>query len=73
MTRIWWILIWALKILKIFTLIGSFCAKYITFDLKNFDGILSMKSDAKFGEELSCCFKIDTRSLTNFDPGHSKV
>ena len=28
-------MIWALKILKISTLIGSFCAKYITFDLKN--------------------------------------
>ena len=54
MTRIWWILIWALKILKISTLIGSFCAKYITSDLKNFDGILFMKSDAKVGEELTC-------------------
>ena len=28
-------MIWALEILKISTLIGSFCAKYITFDLKN--------------------------------------
>ena len=28
-------MIWALKILKISTLIGFFCAKYITFDLKN--------------------------------------
>ena len=35
MTRwIWWILTWARKILKISTLIGSFCATYITFDRK---------------------------------------
>ena len=34
MTRIWWVLTWALEILKSSTLIGSFCAKYITFDLK---------------------------------------
>ena len=40
MTRIWWILTWALEILKIFTLIGSFCAKYITFDLKKYRGVI---------------------------------
>ena len=34
MTRIWWILTWAREILKISTLIGSFCATYITFDRK---------------------------------------
>ena len=34
MTRIWWMLIWALKSLKICSLIGPFCAKYTTFDLK---------------------------------------
>ena len=27
---------WTLKIFKVFTLIGSFCARYITFDLKNY-------------------------------------
>ena len=40
MTRIWWILTWALEILKISTLIGSFCAKYITFDLKKSRGVI---------------------------------
>ena len=34
MTKIWWILTWALKVPKISTLIDSFCAKYIKFDLK---------------------------------------
>ena len=36
MIKVWWILIWALKILKISTLIGSISAKYITFDLKKY-------------------------------------
>ena len=40
MAIIWWILTWALEILKISTLIGSFCAKYITFDLKKYRGVI---------------------------------
>ena len=43
MTRILWILIWVLEILKIFTLIGFFCTKYIIFGLEN-----DMKSIANF-------------------------
>ena len=31
-------------------------------------GVMAMKNDAKFGEELTC-FKIDMRKLTGFDPG----
>ena len=38
MTRIWWILIRTLKCLKICSLIGPFCTKYITFDLKKYRG-----------------------------------
>ena len=34
---------------------------------------MTPKRDAKFGEELTCRFKIDMRNLTNFDPEHSKV
>ena len=30
--------------------------------------IMTMKNDAKFEEELTCCFKIDMESLVNFDP-----
>ena len=33
---------------------------------------MTLKSDAKFGEELTCCFKIDMRNLTNFDPSTRK-
>ena len=39
MTRISWILTWALKILKSFTL-TTFCAKYIRFDLKKYRGVI---------------------------------
>ena len=29
---------------------------------------MTIENDAKFEEELTCCFKIDMRNLTNFDP-----
>ena len=29
---------------------------------------MTLKSDAKFGEEVTCCFKIDMTNLTSFDP-----
>ena len=29
--------------------------------------VMTMKNDAKFGEELTCDFKSDIRNLTNFD------
>ena len=28
---------------------------------------MTLKSDTKFQEELTCCFKIDKRNLTTFD------
>ena len=40
MTTIWWILTWALEILKIFIFIDSFFAMYITFDLKMSTGVI---------------------------------
>ena len=30
--------------------------------------VMTMKNDAKFGEELICRFKIDMRNLMNLDP-----
>ena len=33
---------------------------------------MTMKNDAKFEEELACCFKIDIRKFTNFDPSTRK-
>ena len=29
---------------------------------------MTMNNDTKFGEELTCQFKIDMRNLMNFDP-----
>ena len=34
---------------------------------------MTLKSDAKFGEELTCRFKIDMRNLTNFDTSTQKT
>ena len=34
--------------------------------------VMKMKNDAKFGEELTCHFKIDLRNLTNFDSNTRK-
>ena len=34
---------------------------------------MKLKRDTKFGEELTCRFKIDIRNLTKFDPEHPKV
>ena len=28
---------------------------------------MTLKNDGKFEKELTCCFKIDMRNLTNFD------
>ena len=33
---------------------------------------MKMKRDTKFGEKLTCPFKIDIRNLTNFDPRSQK-
>ena len=30
--------------------------------------VMTMKNDAKFEEELTCCFKIDMGNLMNIDP-----
>ena len=34
---------------------------------------MTMKNDTKFGEELTCQLKIDTRNSTNFDPSTRKA
>ena len=53
---------------KIFTLIGSFWAKYLLLELKKYRGIIfhDTEEDAKVGEESACFFKIDVRNLVNF-------
>ena len=34
--------------------------------------VMAMKKDARLKEELTCCFKIDIRTLMNFDPSTQK-
>ena len=34
---------------------------------------MTLKNDANFDEELTCCFKIDIKSLKNFDPSTRKA
>ena len=68
MTRIWGILIRALKDSKICNLIGPFRAKYITFDLKNTEDVsfMTLKSHAKFKDKLTCGLENDMKNLPNF-------
>ena len=68
MTRIWWILIWAHEILKISTLIGSFCAKYITFDLKKYREIIFHDTEewCKIWKKLTCDLENYMRNMANF-------
>ena len=35
--------------------------------------VMTMKTDTKIDEELTCRFKIDMKSFTNFDPDYLKV
>ena len=34
--------------------------------------VMTMKNDTKIEEEVTCCFKIDMRNFTNFDPSTKK-
>ena len=58
-----------LKVSQIFILMGSFWAKYILFELKNYRGVIFYETEEgyKFGDESTCHFKTDIRNLRNFD------
>ena len=70
MTRIWWILISALKSLKNWTLIDPFPigrAKYITFDLKKYRGVIFHDNEeSKFEEKLTCGLGNNMSNMENF-------
>ena len=68
MTRIWWILTWALKSIKNCTLIGLFCAKYIMFGLKKYRGALHGAEEwcKIWKKKLNYGFENDMRNLPNF-------
>ena len=75
MTRIWWILIWALEILIIFTLIGSFYAKCIMFDLKKYRGVIfhDNEKECKVWRISDFWFEKWHEEYGKFSPGHLKV
>ena len=58
------------KFHQICTLIGSFCRKYIKFQLEKYRRVMShdteLNSNAKFQEKLTCSLGNDMRNLANF-------
>ena len=70
MTRIWWILIWALENLKICTLIGSFYAKSVTCKLKKLQrSYLSWH----WWRETDLWLGKDMRNMANFQQSFWKI
>ena len=57
-----------LETLEISTLIGSFCAKYITFDLKTSRGVIFHNTEqcAKFEDKHTCGFENDMKNMSSF-------
>ena len=58
MTRIWWILTQVLKVSKICTFTGSYCAKYLMFDLKKYTGVIFHDTEewCKIWRKTDLCF-----------------
>ena len=56
------------KVSKICTFIGSYCAKYLKFDLKKYRGVIfhDNEEDAKFEEKLTCGLENEIRNIANF-------
>ena len=74
MRRIWWVLTWALKIFKICTLICSFCAKYVTFDLKRYRGVIFHDTEewCKIWRKTNLWFENWHEEYGKFSPEHLK-
>ena len=75
MRRIWWVLTWALKIFKICTLICSFCAKYVTFNLKRYRGVIFHDTEewCKIWRKTNLWFENWHEEYGKFSPEHLKV
>ena len=75
MTRICWILTWALKILKISFLIGSFYANYIKLDLQKYRGVIFHDTEdrCKIWRKTDLWFRKWHEEYGKFSPEHSKV
>ena len=72
MTRIWSILTWVHEILKISTLIGSFCAKHITFDLTKYRGVIFHDTEkwSKIWRKTGSWFEKWHEEYGKFSPEH---
>ena len=60
------------KVSKIFTLMVSFWANYIFFEIKKSTEelpFITLKSDTKFEEKMTCRLENDMRNLANFHQG----
>ena len=60
------------KVSKIFTLMVSFWANYIFFEIKKSTEelpFITLKSDTKFEEKITCRLENDMRNLANFHQG----
>ena len=68
MTRIWWILIRALKSPKLVLWFVPFVQsiKHLTVKSTEELSLMTLKSHTKFKEELACGLENETRSLANF-------
>ena len=66
---IWQIFTWAFESLKTGILMGSFNRNLKKYDLKSTEelSVMKMKNDPKPKEKLTCHFKVDMRTLANFN------
>ena len=60
---IWWTLTWAVESLKICTLMGYFCRKYVMFELKRYRGVVLWKMTYGFKNDISNLMNLHTSSL----------
>ena len=75
MKRSCWNLTWSLKIHKNFTLIGSFCAKYLKFDLKKYRGVIfdGTEERCKIWRKIDLWFGIRHEEYGKYSSEHLKV
>ena len=75
MTGIWWILTRVLEVSKICTFIGSYCAKYLMFDLKKYRGVIFHDTEewCKIWRKTDLWFGKWHEEFGKFSPEHLKV
>ena len=75
MTKIWRNLIWVLGILKTSTLISSFCAKYIMFELEKYRGVMFYNTEEwyKIWKKTDLWFGKWHEEFGRFLPEHSEI